>query len=237
MTKAQERRDAIEARKLTQYVAKVQRLLGHLVYNRTPTSLINEAYAEGKTADAYAAEVAAQEPVGAAVHALKADAVKAAGERAQRTIEHVRTELAAGGWDMQTVAPYPFGLSVWSEEYRKAKARYSLFGSLVKDDAAARNSHQMHAPRIVVMSQSGMDRFVAQAEEMAAAEYDSFICKLVSKIGDCDNASLLGSHVWDHSILTVKKGTEVECWQTKQIWNVSKLGLHFPQWPSRQVKG
>jgi hypothetical protein len=221
-TKAQERRAAIEARAIEQYVAKVQRLLGHLIYNRTPKADIIAAKAEGKTADAYAAEVAAREPVGRAVHPLKAEAVKAANERAQAVVKSVTENLVKHGMDLNAAAPYPFSMSAWDNRAQAAQAK---------------NSHRMNAPYVVVMSPDGIEHFIAQSEQVAAAEYDAFICKLVNKIGDCDSATLDGSHVWAHSILTVTKPTGVERWKTQQIWNVSKLGNEFPQWPTRLMKG
>jgi hypothetical protein len=235
--KAQERRAAVEARATEQYVAKVQRLLGHLIYNRTPKADIIAAKAEGKAADAYAAEVAAREPVGRAVHPLKAEAVKAANERAQAVVKSVTENLIRHGMDLNAAAPYPFNMSAWDNRAQAARAKNALYSRLTRDDPQAKNSHCMNAPYVVVMSPDGIEHFINQAEQIAAAEYDAFICKLVNKIGDCDSATLDGSHVWAHSILTVTKPTGVERWKTQQIWNISKLGNEFPQWPTRLMKG
>lgn len=253
MTKAQERREEIEANKRTAYVARVQRLLGHLIGQRLDKAAALTAYAAGTDADAYAAHVAAQEPVGAAVHALKADAVKDAAERARKTIERVKTELAAGGWLINTVAPYP--MHGYGHDARMAKAKYSLFHSLTTEDEAATRAWHDAAPTdgearlayyrkgnpgTVKMSDRGAERFIANAEASAAAEYDAFICKLVFKTSEgspVTTATLEGSHVWSSSILTITRADgSSERWSTKQIWNVSKLGNEFPQWPSRKVK-
>ena len=80
------------------------------------------------------------------------------------------------------------------------------------------------------------ERFVQSAMEMAAAQYDAFVDQAGGKIGKCDAASLAGSHVWGHSILTVAKGETVERWKTQQIVNQSVLGTVFNQWPTRKLK-
>ncbi len=235
-TKAQQRAAEIEARRQEQFEAKVRRLTGQLVSQRLRQVDVLTAYHAGLTAEDYAAQVAAREPVGRAVHALKADAVKAAADKARATIERVRAELEKAGWDINAAAPYPNSRQIWGRDYQVARAKYSLFGSLTEERRDVRNSFRMGEPRFVQMSEKGCDRFVAQAEELAAFEYDAFICKLVAKVGDCDDAELQGSHVWAASILTVRKGDQVERWSTKQIWNVSKLGNEFPQWPTRLMK-
>jgi len=247
-TKAATKAAEVEARRQEQFEAKVRRLTGQTVSNRLKKADVLTAYHAGLTADAFAVQVAAREPVGRAVHPLKADAVKDAGDRARATIERVRADLEAHGWLLKDVAPYP------RNAYdRQARAKASLYGSLTKEDEVAsrawydaapeadgedrRAYFRAGRPEIVRMSQWGTDRFIAQAEEIAAFEYDAFICKLVSKVGDCDDAALQGSHIWGHSILTVRKGETIELWKTQQIWNVSKLGNPYPQWPTRIVKG
>jgi hypothetical protein len=249
-TKAATKAAEVEARRVEQYDAKVRRLTGQTVSQRLAKADVLAAYAAGTTADDFAAQVAAREPVGRVVHPLKADAVKDAGDRARATVEKVRADLEAHGWKKNACAPYPRH-NAYTDEGRKARAKASLYGSLTKEDEAAtrawhdaapqaeearREYFRAGRPEIVRMSQWGVDRFIATAEEVAAFEYDAFICKLVAKVGDCDDAALEGSHVWGHSILTVRKGDTVERWKTQQIWNYSKLGNAYPQWPTRIVK-
>ena len=247
-TKAATKAAEVEARRVEQYEAKVRRLTGQTVSQRLAKADVLAAYAAGTTADDFAVQIAAREPVGRIVHPLKADAVKSAGDRARATIERVRADLEAHGWKLKDVAPYP------RNSYdRPARAKASLYGSLTKEDEVAsrawydaapeaegearREYFRAGRPEIVRMSERGCERHIATAEEVAAFEYDAFICKLVAKVGDCDDAALEGSHVWGHSILTVRKGDTVERWKTQQIWNVSKLGNPYPQWPTRIVKG
>jgi len=252
-TKAATKAAEVEARRQEQFDAKVRRLTGQTVSKRLAKADILVAYHAGLTAEDFAAQVAAREPVGRVVHPLKADAVKDAGDRARATIERVRVGLDEAGWAINVAAPYPpRSMSAWSADYRTISAKASLYRKLTKEDEAATRAWHDAAPEaeedrrayfragrqeIVRMSERGMDRFIARAEEVAALEYDAFICKLVAKVGDCDDADLQGSHVWGHSILTVRKGDEIERWKTQQIWNYSKLGNPYPQWPTRIVKG
>ena len=247
-TKAAIRAAEIEARRQEQFEAKVRRLTGQTVSNRLKKVDVLTAYHAGLTADDFAVQVAAREPVGRVVHPLKADAVKDAGDRARKTIEKVRADLEAHGWKLNACAPYPRD---YSGDYRQRRAKASLYGSLTTEDQAAtrawhdaapeadeerRAYYRAGRPEIVTMSERGISRFIAQPTA-ASSWIDAFICKLVAKVGDCDDADLQGSHVWSSSILTVRKGDVVERWKTQQIWNYSKLGNAYPQWPTRIVKG
>lgn len=252
-TKAELRRAEIEEGKRAAFVKRVRTLTGQLVAQRMDVGAALAAYKAGTTADAYAAQLAAQEPVGRVVHPLKADAIKNAGDRARRIVAKVQGELEAAGWNITTAAPgAPRSMSAWSHEYKALNAKRSLFSTLTEEDRDATSAWHAAAPQgdeearrayfragrpeIVRMSERGIARFVEMAEQGAALEYDAFICKLVAKVGDVDSAELTGSHIWAHSILTVRKGDTVENWKTQQIWNVSKLGNEFPQWPTRLMK-
>lgn len=258
-TKAQIKAAQVEENRRVAFVARVRNLTGQLVGQRMDVGAALAYYVANATqydytaaADAYAAQLASQEPVGRVVHPLKADAVKSAEDRARAIVARVERQLTEAGWNIATAAPYaPRTMSAWSPEYKSINAKRSLFGSLTEEDRDATSAWHAAAPEaeearreyfragrpeIVRMSERGVARFVEMATQEAAAQYDAFICKLVSKIGDCDSAELTGSHVWGNSLLTVRKGDTVEKWQTKQIWNVSKLGNEFPQWPTRLLK-
>lgn len=234
MTKASDKAAAILERKEIAYCTKVETLTGHLWRSRGEIrSQARVAFHTGTTtAEEFAVSVAIKEPVGAAVHALKAMAVEAADQRARKHIERVTAELAEAGGTIT----YPRG-DVWSQAYREAKRIYDRFSDLV---TTAPGTHHMHInqPRAVIMSDTACERFVKMARESAAAEYDAFICKLSAKVGEVTDATLTGNHVWGESVLTVTTATgERQNWRTHQIWNVSKLGLEFPQWPTRLMKG
>lgn len=249
-TKKELKAAAVEEGKRVAFVRRVRTLTGQLVGERMDVGAALTAYKAGTTADAYAAELASREPVGRVVHPLKADAVKTATDKANGIVARVRAALEAAGWNIDAVAPYVRG-SAWDHAVRAANAKRSLYSTLTEEDRDATRAWHAAAPQdeearreyfrkgrpeIVTMSERGVARFVERHEQEAAFQYDAFICKLVAKIGDCDGAELSGSHVWAHSILTVRKGDTVENWKTQQIWNVSKLGLEFPQWPTRLMK-
>lgn len=177
--------------------------------------------------------------IGAAVHPLRAVAMDAAEDRARKTIARVTEELAAVGGDRTAAAPYPYHSHKMSQrDADKAKARYSLFSTLTAADPAKRSRHGMNDPYWVVMVQEKAEKFVADARDFAAGQYDAFVAKLVNKIGEHVSAVLEGNHVWGESFLTVTFAGDKakETWKTQQIWNVSKLGKDFPQWPSRKLK-
>jgi hypothetical protein len=217
------------------FAKKVRTLTGH-VASRIPAVELARAFNSGKTADVFAAEIAAREPVGKALHSQKAEAVKAAAADAAVTVGYVQKKLEDAGWDRNAVVSYP---SHYEHDHKAKRAEYHLFCGLSKaDPALGYQSYTSKGRYIVVMNEEAIARFIQQAEEAAAIQYDAFICKMVSKVGpDVADAAIKGDHVWSYSILTVtlKDGTE-QRWKTQQITNYSVHGTRFPQWPSRIVK-
>ena len=171
-------------------------------------------------------------PVEAAVAPLKEQAKARAEKEATALVLRVWEKLAEAGWDLNKAAPYPRSSHMSRIEYKQKVSRYHLFCSLI-DTVSSRS---MCDPHIVKSSPAKEAVFIEKAVEMAAAQYDAFVAKLVGKIGPCDAASLNGSHVWGYSLLTVTKGETVECWKTQQIVNQSVLGTLFNQWPTRKLK-
>lgn len=175
-------------------------------------------------------------PIHTAVAPLKADAIVRAEQEAQKIVAHVAAQLAAHDFNLNATAPYPktYGST---RDYAVAKATHNLYVSLTTVDEE-RNPRYGAAPAAyyVKMRNARIARFIAQAQEDAAAQYDAFVAKLTHKIGDCDSATLEGNHVWGHSLLTVTKANVTEKWKTRQIVNTSKLGRLFNQWPTRKVK-
>lgn len=118
--------------------------------------------------------------------------------------------------------------------YMRQLGVYNLFASLTRWRSG---SVGMNDPMMADVVPEKVEKFVKEAEEDAAKEYDLFVAKLEEKIGACVSAELAGNHVWSHSILTVTKqdGTG-ERWKTQMILNVSKYGKVFNQFPTRKVK-
>lgn len=230
MTKAAEKAAAVRANKLEAFGKKVRSLLGHVTL---ANATILEAFESGTTADAFAAEVAAREPVGNAVHARKEAAVNHAEKAVRARIEKTLNELEAAGWDRNAYAPYP-RYNQYGPEADAAKAKHNWVHSLTSNGSGSYRSGQ---PDIAQRDERGIERQVQFARETTALQYDAFICKMVKKVGPCLAAQLTGDHIWGHSFLTVMKpGGSTERWKTQQIVNYSVLGNAYYQWPSRIVK-
>jgi hypothetical protein len=165
---------------------------------------------------------------------MKADAVLSARQDAEAVIAKAYTDLEAHEWDLNATAPYPDSLRDGREEYRRKQAKHNLYSSLTRADS---NTYVRRGPKLVHASDEGAARFIDLSEREAAAQYDSFICKMVGKVGEVTATEIAGDHVWGHSILTVTlpDGT-VQRWKTQQIINYSVYGRPYLQWPSRIVK-
>lgn len=238
MTKKAEKAAEVAANKRSAWNKKLQNLVGHIsLHGRINRDEKNARYDAGVSAETYAAELTSREPVGKAVHPLKVEAVRSARERMEHYIEQCKEKLEAADWNVNAVAPYPPS-SMNRFAYQAALREYQFYAHITKwQDDSQRGRLDRAAPRYVEMNPVGCASEINWAERNAAFQYDEFICKLVVKVGECDSAELDGSHVWSESILTVRKGEALERWKTHQIWNVSKLGKDFPQWPTRMMKG
>jgi hypothetical protein len=239
LTKAQIEAERILENRRLAFSKRVRNLLGH-VGTRTSQKLIDARFfalsdAErvdyGAKADALATELAAAEPVGRALMPQKVDAVRSAAEDAQRVIDRVMADLEKHGWDINAAAPRP---STWAANYKAASAKRGLYSRLSE---SLDNRYRTSGPDIVKADPKGHLRFISDAEQDAALQYDAFICKMVGKVGEVTDATIEGEHVWGHSILTVTLPSgEVQRWKTQQIVNYSVYGTPYLQWPSRIVK-
>ncbi len=174
-------------------------------------------------------------PVAAAILPLRDDAIERADLLAREHIARLIAKLEEANWNLCAIAPRPNSLRDSREKYltaQRRRAQFSAITTFVQDKPYRR----FNDPEFRARSPEREAAFIAAAKEAAGVQYDLFVAKLVGKIGDCDDATISGNHVWSHSILTVTKGGTVERWKTQQIHNISKLGLLFNQWPSRKVK-
>lgn len=174
-------------------------------------------------------------PVETAVAPLKQDAVNRAEENARSYVARLLTALEANGFDLNVTAPRAHG-RMSKGEYQQASAKRSIYQSITST-VSTHSPREPKAPTIVKADTVGIEKFVAAAKEDAALQYDSFVAKLVAKVGDVKSAELTGNHVWGFSFLRCENADgSVTTWKTQQIVNVSKLGLLFNQWPTRKVK-
>lgn len=177
-----------------------------------------------------------------AVMPLKSEAMDRAEKYAHEQIGKVWEMLAAADWKVNAVAPYPNSTRMGRKDYMVAKGRRTFVDSLTttRDEADKEINGfilRYDNPEFIVRANpKAVERIVKNARDNAAAQYDAFVAKLVQKVGAHESATLAGSHVWGHSILTVQRGPAVERWKTQMIVNVSKLGKLFNQFPTRKVK-
>lgn len=236
--KAQKAAEVLENRKAA-YVKKVRGLLGH-VFERQSASAIAAAFDAGVSAEDYSTSVAAREPVGLCIHPMKIDAVNAMEGKVRERVGNLLLKLEAHGGDIHKAFPYDNNFRNHSEENQQAKKLHNFVRRISTDTEELIDIilpyHSRNYKRVA--NAEGIERVVQENRDMAAMNYDMFICKMVTKVGpDAVSATIEGSHVWGNSILTVtKKGDVVERWHTQTIWNVSKYGLPFNQWPSRKMK-
>lgn len=159
----------------------------------------------------------AKHPVAIAVEPERVKATEWAKERAEKTCREIGEGLARFDGEINRYAPYPSNRDMWEADYKAKVARYHLIHKLTHKSPDPREGN--------VLNPAACNRFVLDAMAEASSSYDAFIEKLVGKIGDCDSATLDGSHVWGESLLTVRKGDKVEYWRTTQIVNRSVHGL------------
>lgn len=170
-------------------------------------------------------------PIAEAVLPLKAQAVERAERYARKIVKQVRTELSAAGNDLRVVAPYPNSSGM---DYFAGLAKYRLFSSLCRWRKSGISPSE---PCLADVDTNYVAKFVKQAKEDAAAQYELFVAKLEKKIGVVTTAQLDGNHVWAYSYLFVTPvGRGRECWKTQTIINMSKLGKVFNQYPTRRLK-
>ncbi len=171
-------------------------------------------------------------PIALAVAPLKLEAMNRAEIAITARIERARDELEAAGWDLEKLAPYPSG-RLGRREYKQQLAMRNFYERVTTWTVSSRRPCD---PDIRKWSPEGVQRMITNAREMAASTYELFVHKLETKVGEHTSAALHGSSVWGHSILDVQTPNGPQRWITKQILNVSVLGLLFNQWPTRLAK-
>lgn len=233
MTKKAEKVAQVAANKYAAYEKKVRALAGWV---RLTDDVIRAAYKADMTAEGCAVVYACQTAVGAAIWPLKLAAVESAAKNARDVIDRMIVTLKNADWNLDTVAPYPSRTEPEFMQRAKSDAR-NRYNMLFN----TKSERYGNTPTIASRNEEYEQRYITRAEESAAYQYNLFVLKLVNKIGPgAVSATLEGNHVWHYSILSVTMKatvTRVDRWKTQQIENRSKLGLWFPQWPSRLMKG
>lgn len=178
-------------------------------------------------------------PIEIAVAPLKEVAIEGAIEYAKKYLASLKSELEAANWDLRAVAPEP-SARMSRSEYKIAERKRKLFLGLVnlrKDNDTSIRRNNM-PPQYCDWSVTGAVAFVEEAKLETAMQFDGYVEKLTSKIGQVQDAQItVNRGVWGESVLTVTKHDgSVERWKTQQIYNISSLGKVFPQWPTRKIR-
>jgi hypothetical protein len=186
-------------------------------------------------ASAYLAEQL-NTPIAKVVEPIKAQVVDAGEAKFRNRVALVKAELEKAGWNMNLVAPYPMGF-LPRREFAQAQNKNLFYSSLTKID---KDKYTVVDRRelYVVWSDEAVEHKVGQVRAATAADFDAYVCKLNTKVGEHTAAALVfeTNYLWSNSTIDVSKldGT-VERWNTKTIVNCSVLGLVFNQWPTRKV--
>lgn len=177
-------------------------------------------------------------PVAIAVEPLRVDAMQEAKDYANEKIKdtwHKINDCSPASFDIDAVAPDP-DYSMRRTDRQKYDAMNKLRGKV--DSISRKTKPDDYYCKTRVICEERISHIVIREQEMAAQQYESFVYKLVRKIGDHVAAELSDiSGVWTCSILTVTlaDGTK-QRWKTKRIMNRSVLGKLFFQWPTRLMK-
>lgn len=171
-----------------------------------------------------------------AVEPLRTEAMKRTEIEAVTVALDIAKQMLEHGNKRNEFAPFPKSFHVSAAEFMSGQRTYRLVRMVTKTVDGAYSLEARKAD-LGEMSKSGVDYFVETARKNASLQYDAFIAKLESKVGEHISAELTGNHVWGNSMLVVTKADgSVQKWKTQMIVNVSKRGKMFNQFPTRLVK-
>ncbi len=183
-----------------------------------------------------AALAATHRVISAQLDPHKAECIERAEQAFLGYIENViKPALVAGEFNINNIAPRPNGMRDSRASYLQKQRYRAEIASLT--ERVPSESMSVCAPEIVKLSDERIARRVQQTRDAMAADFDSYVNKLSTKIGEGIVSAEITGRLWDYSTLTVTKNDgSVERWRTQQIINVSCLGKLFNQWPTRRSK-
>lgn len=174
-----------------------------------------------------------QNAIAIAVQPIKQSSIDAAVEATHEVIAKIKAKLEAANWDLNVAFPRP-GIHTSRANYIAQKAAHDYARSLVTPVQCSRRPSE---PFMVTWCEEGVARAVNEAAKDAAFQYEAYVCKLVKKVGECNDAKMaFNNGVWFDSNLVVTKGEIKEVWNTKCIVNRSVYGKVFNQFPTRLKK-
>lgn len=164
-------------------------------------------------------------PIVTAVEPLRVDAVKRANIEALTILNNVNTMLVNGGWDVDSLAPYPHG-KIDRQEYDKTLGTYILSRKLLKlKDAPVSEMSQF------------ISGFIKDAENNADHQYNIFVKELQTKIGEYSESEFKGNHVTSISTLKLNKPEDkTTYWKNEMVSGLSKNGKHACDFVIKKMK-
>lgn len=169
----------------------------------------------------------------AATAQIRADYVARFSELRLAQLVHDRAELAKVGMDARIYAPYPSGSNMDRASFKQAEARYYRVRNYFQSVSYVGSPNR---PDPVTERPDAESKLRQLAESEANAMVDSYLHKMVAKIGKEISFAQTNGRIWDCATLTVTcRDGEIQNWDTKCILNVSCLGKVFNQWPTRRI--
>jgi hypothetical protein len=166
---------------------------------------------------------------------MKDAAVTAATTRMVNRIKHLLAEVREAGFCIKQ-----FRLD--SRNSKEAYAKLQIIRRITKRDEALAKRNGINPNHVdgwdyVQGCEDGIGNLVKEVADMAAAQYEEYVCKLTQKVGSYDEIKVQTvSGLWTESILTATKDGVDTKWKTQIIVNFSKYGLAFNQFPTRKIK-
>lgn len=152
-----------------------------------------------------------------AVEELRAETIAAAKDQARFEIDKVLETLSKNDWNGNRIDSWTYLRQICRMATRQCQKRFGRYRQ--RDESC-----EAH--------------FIEQCVANVNRNFDKYVDKLVSKIGPGVLSAKLeeGTSLWKYSILIVEmQDGQILRYKTQRIWNVSKLGLIFAQFPTRKI--
>lgn len=191
--------------------AKIDQLKPLIVTAQQRRETVQQAKAAQKRV-----EYGAAEALVTALEGNRSQYVDEAGKRAQKWIEDRKEELAQRG-----------GLKAIQDPDRELR----------KTDPKEYERQSQRKAFAEWIDMTPTSEYVRMQRQGASDSYDSWVYKLVQKIGKPVTDADVSGDPWTNSRITVKcKDGETQTWNTRMILNTSKRGKVFNQFPTRKAR-
>lgn len=160
----------------------------------------------------------------------RAEFIKRNTDYAQKSIDTRLENLKKNLWDLSAIAPKPDHKTQNKKQYENAIKTRGLY-TLITSPKETYNYDLRKENKELEAN------YIKAVYDSAEASYDSFIHKLMDKIGKPVVKATMTGNPWTGSVLTVETNDgETQIWKNKMIVNFSKYDKPFNQFPSNKVK-